>query len=589
MSSVNILDQKELIVQSWKRCHNFGLSSTGPINDLLLTGKELKEVIKENEYMIKKTTSILEKLYPTIHSSGLVTVIVDRNGTIIHKVGKWDIEESLDYMSIGSNWSEKIKGTNAIGLAIYEKKPIITHAEHHFYVKNHFLTCAASPIYSPTGEFIGAINISARKELYHPFTISLVSIVAEAVQNRLLLEHKNHEKLLALKEIELTANLYTSPLLTLDHEKRIIRANQTARHFLGDDCIGKEFQANQGYSINVISDGSNKAFRSVVSLHKTSKKNSQGINLYTTSDIIGSCEKIVRVRKIVNKAASSDYPLIIYGESGTGKELIAQSLHTAGPRKMKPFIALNCSAIPESLIESELFGYERGAFTGANREGAPGKFEAADGGTILLDEIGDMPLRAQSTLLRVLQEKTVTRIGGDKIRPIDMRVIASTNKNLHEEVQEGRFREDLYYRLKGIFITLPPLRNRTDIIELAEHLITKLDNPSVRLSEEAKQKLIAYHWPGNIRELNSILIQASFFAEGNEIKGEDIQFVDEYERQKNRKDSEVKTPLSLNNAEKDAIIKALHSVEWNISKAANILKISRNTLYLKIKKYNLKR
>ena len=245
---------------------------------------------------------------------------------------------------------------------------------------------------------------------------------------------------------------------------------------------------------------------------------------------------------------------------------------------MKPFIAVNCSAIPESLIESELFGYERGAFTGANREGAPGKFEAADGGTILLDEIGDMPLRAQSTLLRVLQEKTVTRIGGDKIRPIDMRVIASTNKNLHEEVQEGRFREDLYYRLKGIFITLPPLRNRTDIIELAEHLITKLDNPSVRLSEEAKQKLIAYHWPGNIRELNSILIQASFFAEGNEIKGEDIQFVDEYERQKNRKDSEVKTPLSLNNAEKDAIIKALHSVEWNISKAANILKIAKYTI-----------
>ncbi|WHY87795.1 sigma-54-dependent Fis family transcriptional regulator [Neobacillus novalis] len=584
MSSVNLSDQIKVIDSSWKRCHSLGLSPTGPINNLLLTGKDLQTVLKENEYLIKHTTSILEKLYPSIHSSELVTVIVDRNGTIVHKIGKLEIEESLDYMSVGSNWSEEIKGTNAIGLAIHEKKPIITHAEHHFYVKNHFLTCAASPIYSPTREVIGAVNISARKELFHPFMISLTSIIAEAVQNRLLLEQANHEKVLALKEINHTANLYTFPLLTLDHEKRILRANQHARHLLGEDCIGKEFQAKQGHSIDILSDQSKKVFRSVISLHTTNKKGPQVNNLYTISDIIGSCEKIVWIRKMVNKAALTDYPIIIYGESGTGKELIAQSLHTAGSRKRKPFIAVNCSAIPENLIESELFGYERGAFTGANRDGAPGKFEAADGGTIFLDEIGDMPLKAQAALLRVLQEKTVTRIGGVEVKRIDTRVIAATNKNLREEVQSGRFREDLYYRLKGIIITPPALRNRSDIIELSEHLITKLDNPTVRLSEEAKQKLVSYRWPGNIRELNSILMQASFFAEGNEIKAEDLHFVSEYEQQT---DSEEKTPITLINAEIDVIKRALYSVEWNISKAADILKISRNTLYLKIKKYNL--
>lgn len=588
MSSVNLLNLRKIIDLSWKRCHSFGLSPTDSINDFLLMDKDLQEVMKKNEYLIKHSTYILEKLYPTFQSSGLVTVIVDKNGTILYKIGKLDIEESFDYMSVGSNWSEEMKGTNAIGLVIHEKKPIITHAEHHFFVTNHFLTCAASPIYSPTGEFIGAINISARKELYHPFTISLASIIAEAVQNRLLLEHKNHEKLLTLKEIDHTTNLFSYPLLTLDEDKKIIRANQTARQFLGDDCIGKEFHAKQGYTVDILSDQTKKIFRSIVSLHKTNQKSSQDIKLYTTHDIIGSCESIVRVKKVVNKASFSDYPIIIYGESGTGKELIAQSLHTAGPRKMKPFIALNCSAIPESLIESELFGYERGAFTGANREGAPGKFETADGGTIFLDEIGDMPLKAQAVLLRVLQEKTVTRIGGGKVRFIDTRVIAATNKNLREEVQAGRFREDLYYRLKGIYITLPSLRNRTDIIVLAEHLITKLDTPSMSLSEEAKQKLISYLWPGNIRELKSVLMQASFFAEGNEIKGEDLHFEDEYELQSNRKDSEEKTPLSLNNTEKAAILKALQSVEWNISKAANILQISRNTLYQKIKKYNLR-
>lgn len=215
MSLENLVDRMDLIDRSWKRCHNFGLSPSDPINDLLLTGKNLQEVLKENEYIIKHATSIFKKLYPTIHSRGFVTVIVDRNGTIIHKVGKLDVEDSVDYLPVGSNWSEEKKGTNAMGIAIYEKEPIIIHAEHHFYIKNHFLTCAASPIYSPTGEFIGAINISARKELYHPFTISLTSIIAETLQNQLLLEQTNHEKILALKELELTSNFPTIPLLAL--------------------------------------------------------------------------------------------------------------------------------------------------------------------------------------------------------------------------------------------------------------------------------------------------------------------------------------------------------------------------------------
>ncbi len=589
MSSVDLFNQRNIIDLSWKRCQMFGLSPTGPIQDIKFTGKKLQEVLTENENLINHTTAILEKLYPTIHSSGIVTVVADGNGTIIHKIGNLDIDASIDYFSIGTNWSEEVKGTNAIGLAIYEKKNIITHAEHHFHVKNHFLTCAASPIFSPSGEFIGAVNISARKELFHPSMVSLASMIVEAVQNRLLMDHVQREKLLALKEIEITANLSSTPHLTLNHERRIIRANKPAQQVLGSDCIGQEFHMKGGYSVDIIDDYSNKVFRSVVSLHRTNTKSSQEKKLYTTSDIIGSCAKIANVRKVVKKAALSEYPIIIYGETGTGKELIAQSLHTSGTRKMKPFIAVNCSAIPDSLIESELFGYERGAFTGARREGAPGKFEAADGGTIFLDEIGDMSLKAQAALLRVLQEKTVTRIGGDTVKVIDTRVIAATNKNLREEVLAGRFREDLYYRLRGIFITLPPLRNRTDIIELAQHLMTKLDTPSITLSDDAKEKLISYHWPGNVRELKSVLMQASFFAEDKIINGEDLHFENEFERKPTHEHTEGNSPHSLTNTEKTAILQALNSVEWNITKAANILQISRNTLYLKIKKYELQK
>lgn len=587
MPLVNLVERVDIIDRSWKRCQNFGLSPSDPMDDSILTGSALQEVLTANQSMIRHATFILENLYPAIHSQGLVTVIVDRNGTIIHKVGQLDRNETIDYLPIGSNWSEKRKGTNAMGLAIYEKKPIITHAEHHFYVKNHFLTCAASPIYSPTGELIGAINISAKKEMYHPFMISLTTTLAESIQTRLLLDKTKQEKVLALKELEVTSNLSTVPLLTLDRENTIIRANQAARFILGENCMGDEFHVAKGYSVEVITDQSQNIHSSVVSLNKANKEDETAKKLYTTSDIIGSCPKIEKVRNMITKAAVFDYPVIIYGKSGTGKELIAQSLHSNGSRFGKPFVAVNCSAIPENLIESELFGYEKGAFTGANHKGSPGKFEAANGGTIFLDEIGDMSLKAQAALLRVLQESMVTRVGGVKVIPINTRVIAATNKNLREEIKAGRFREDLYYRLKGIFITVPPLKDRTDILELADHFIHSLDHSSVSLSDKAKQKILAYHWPGNIRELKSVLIQASFLAVGNEIKADDLHFEDVYEQQTQQIEMVEKKPSSLGQTEKEAITQALTSAGWNISKAARILKISRNTLYLKMKKHGL--
>jgi len=587
MPLMNLVERVDIIDRSWKRCQNFGLSPSDPMDDSILTGSALQEVLTANQSMIRHATLILENLYPAIHSQGLVTVIVDRNGTIIHKVGQLDRNETIDYLPIGSNWSEKRKGTNAMGLAIYEKKPIITHAEHHFYVKNHFLTCAASPIYSPTGELIGAINISAKKEMYHPFMISLTTTLAESIQTRLLLDQTKQEKVLALKELEVTSNLSTVPLLTLDRENTIIRANQAARFILGENCMGDEFHVAKGYSVEVITDQSQNIHSSVVSLNKANKEDETAKKLYTTSDIIGSCPKIEKVRNMITKAAVFDYPVIIYGKSGTGKELIAQSLHSNGSRFGKPFVAVNCSAIPENLIESELFGYEKGAFTGANHKGSPGKFEAANGGTIFLDEIGDMSLKAQAALLRVLQESMVTRVGGVKVIPINTRVIAATNKNLREEIKAGRFREDLYYRLKGIFITVPPLKDRTDILELADHFIHSLDHSSVSLSDKAKQKILAYHWPGNIRELKSVLIQASFLAVGNEIQADDLHFEDVYEQQTQQIEMVEKKPSSLGQTEKEAITQALTSAGWNISKAARILKISRNTLYLKMKKHGL--
>lgn len=581
-----LFDKYNLISQSWKRCHEFGLSPTDPFEDSILTGKALSDLILENEPLINHASSAINTLFPNYYS-GLVITLVDRNGTIIHKVGQLDVTSSVDVLSIGSNWSEANKGTNAMGLAIYTKEPIITHADHHFYVKNQFLTCAASPIYSPSGELIGAVNISARKELYHPFIFSLTNIMATFIQNSLLLDMAKNEKVLTMKELEATANLANVPLLSLDDDQRIIRANQSARKLLGDDCLGQEFHNTKGYPTKVVSDPTRKQYRSILALNTPTNKKLTPQPLYTIKDIVGSCPKMNEIRRIVQKAALTDFPIILYGESGTGKELIAQSLHTSGPRGDQPFIAVNCSAIPENLIESELFGYEKGAFTGANRDGGIGKFEAANGGTLFLDEIGDMSLKAQAVLLRVLQEKSVTRVGGIKTIPINTRVIAATHKNLRREIEAGRFREDLYYRLKGVVLTLSPLRERSDLIELSNHLMKHLEYPSLPLSKDAKLKLLSYHWPGNVRELKSVLMQASFLADANEIKAKDLDFEIEYE-QESPSLQEEKDPLtSLVHSEKEVIRRTLEYVSWNISKAATILKISRNTLYLKIKKYHL--
>jgi transcriptional regulator with PAS, ATPase and Fis domain len=287
---------------------------------------------------------------------------------------------------------------------------------------------------------------------------------------------------------------------------------------------------------------------------------------------------------LAQKAAQVDFPVMILGESGTGKELFAQMIHQTGPRAQEPFVAVNCSSISENLIESELFGYEGGAFTGAQREGRIGKFEAARKGTIFLDEIGDMSLRAQAALLRVLQEKVVTPVGSNQSRPVHARVVAATHRNLPEEVKAGRFRADLYYRLKGVLVELPPLRKRSDILELAENQIKQIapDRP-ITLTKEAKAMLTSYFWPGNVRELQGVLIQATFLTDDDEIDCEHIQL----EGLEEGPPSPETGMMSLRETECQAIKKALYASGGNVSQAAKLLQIGRNTLYRKMADYRI--
>ncbi len=311
---------------------------------------------------------------------------------------------------------------------------------------------------------------------------------------------------------------------------------------------------------------------------------------YGIDEIIGKSKKMEEIFELIHTVADSEAVVMVRGESGTGKELIARAIHANSKRKYGPLIALSCGALPETLLESELFGYEKGAFTGAQYS-RKGRLEMADKGTLFLDEIGDISPRTQLDLLRVLQEKTIYRLGSSQPIKIDVRIVSATNRNLEEAVREGNFREDLYYRLNVVSIHVPPLRERKeDIPLLASHFLKKYTVENQKkidaVSGAAMEMLIAYHWPGNVRELENVIERSVVVCKANKIMPKDLP---ETVTQAARETRCPVNPRSLEEAEKIHIQKALDENDWNISQSAKILGIDRVTLYNKIKKYNIDR
>lgn len=587
LNSTNIVEQsRDFVENSWKRCLNLGYQPEYAANDQIISPNEVQQLLQENNELLTIAGSILEKkLFPHIKKRKQIILIADLNGNILFSVGNMEFSKDAQkvQLQVGANWHEKNKGTNAIGLALHEKQPNIVYGRDHFFAENQFLSCSSCPIYSSTGEVIGVINISGDKK--EPFTkddLLLVQLTADTIQNYLLYEKSRKEHLLTLKELDVLSHSHPQALLSLDQENRIVRANRAAEKLLGENYIGQPLPKSGNYQVETIYDQTRKVWRSIALFTPKTSQDSKRTP-YTFSEIKGNCPKIEQVKRMAMKASYSEFPILLSGESGTGKELFAQSIHNNSLRRNEPFIAINCSAIPDALIESELFGYKEGAFTGAKAKGSIGKFEAANHGTIFLDEIGDMSLKAQAALLRVLQEKTIMPVGSNTSKPIDVRVIAATHRNLKKEIEKGNFREDLYYRIRGIGITLPSLRERTDILVLAEDYLKKMDYKG-GFTVEAKKTLTTYHWPGNVRELRSVLMEAMFLAEGENI--DNIHLNLELESVEKKHESGRKI-LTLKEAETEAIKAALREAEGNISKAAQILEIGRNTLYRKLKEYGL--
>ena len=313
---------------------------------------------------------------------------------------------------------------------------------------------------------------------------------------------------------------------------------------------------------------------------------------YTIDSIIGKSKRIKFLKNEALKASSNQFPILISGESGTGKELFAQAIHHAGPRKLFPFVRINCAAIPKDLLESELFGYDKGAFTGARTGGKPGKFELAHNGTVFLDEIGDLPLEMQPKLLRVLEDKEFERVGGNTVIRSDFRLIAATNQNLNKMVSSGYFRKDLFYRLNVIPLRIPSLRKRRkDIVLIARHLLNKLAQdatmPNVSMALDAEKALTKYDWPGNVRELSNVLERALSSIEGHTIEHEHLPFYINRDSLPAQRTEYASIRVTQAKAEKSAILRALEETANNKTQAAELLGIHRTLLYKKMKKHGI--
>jgi sigma-54 dependent transcriptional regulator, acetoin dehydrogenase operon transcriptional activator AcoR len=481
------------------------------------------------------------------------------------------------------------------------------------------------------------ILICTSNESHDSFTLLILEMLASFISARLETHVKLQEIFLKNEHMKQITETVSAGSLSLDKFGTILLLNEVGAEMLGlttDEVLGKpisEVLDNQAFSLNVLKTGKpildkeikikiNKGqyyflFSSVplfdnlnepigVLFHfKDIRKEVEMIvntkSFFHFDDIIYQCEEMEDLIQLAKKAALQDSSILIEGESGTGKELIAQSIHNYSSRSKKPFIVIDCSAIPRNLVESELFGYEEGSFTGSHKGGRMGKFERANGGTVFLDEIGEMPLEIQSKLLRVIQSRSITRVGGHEPIPINIRIIAATNRNLAHEVSEGSFRHDLYYRLNVINLFVPALRDRKGDLPLLVHKLMektakreKRDVPN--LSDRIMRVLETYAWPGNIRELENTMERAVILANG-EIDYQQLPKRLLETENRNESSTPVKTEPFINHTgqkpktvmEKQLIINALKELKGNKSKVAKKLGIARSTLYEKMYQYQL--
>lgn len=604
---------RSTIWNSWMRSVNAGVSAGSMAYEFVSTG-ELNERLAVNRALIDSAEEVMKGLL-AYNPRGHIN-LADADGITLAFCG-------LDLTPVGSLLLESIQGTNCTGLALVEDRLTYVLAEENFAndLRQRRMHCAAAPIRDAERRTVAVLTLTADPGWFHFHTLGTVQAAAEAVSRQMTLQT-------LLQQQQTVLEVLNEGLVVLDEHGAIKALNRYARKLfrVSADLLGQPFQ-HLGQSelnheiLSLTGDGLRDLDCNFLLQDHTQLACLVSVCLMGQGGRVISLRENRRIREITRRivgtqasytfdtiqgvslamqdalrlgliASRSDCTTLIFGESGTGKELFAQAIHNASERASGPFVAVNCGAIPRDLVQSELFGHVEGAFTGSARGGSTGKFELAEGGTIFLDEIGDMAFDAQVSLLRVLQESEVTRVGAKRSQRVDVRIIAATHRDLRQAVDAGAFREDLYYRLNVFSLTVPPLRRRAeDIPLLARHFLARcaqsLRKPVNGIAPAALELLLAHRWPGNVRELENMIERAVNLAQSEQLQPADLALEATASRILPADRPGRDENLDLADQEMKVIAAALRSTGGNIRLAARRLNVSRGGLYKKMHRFGL--
>lgn len=632
------------VTRSWHRCiKEYKLEPQGPRKIAVRDPVAVKELQQRMGELLRVARAEMESLYEQISGSGFAVMLADSQGTLLNTITDPTLQREFRQAGLwlGALWDERHEGTNGIGTCIAEGASVTVHREEHFRGYNMALSCSGAPILDPHGELLAVLDASSvnslDSRLIQRHTMALVNMSASLISRWNFLHEFRDAFVLRFHSRPEFVGLLHEALLAVDANGLVLATNESALLQLGcpnrKQLVGKPISDLFQFDFATLEQRARREPGAIWPVRDVALGRRffaivrapmvQHVNNPFRAATTGAAESLAQIQvdarvdvhqkyvgndDAIRKALACGHqlfakqvPILLQGATGSGKEAFARTLHRESHWHDKPFVSINCGAIPESLIESELFGYGRGAFPGASKDGRVGRIQQSSGGTLFLDEICDMPMALQTSLLRVIEEREITQVGSETTIPVDLHVISASHRDIRTMVANGEFREDLYYRLNGISLSLPLLRDRTDKADLIRALLhEESPDASIDIARDAFQRLIDYPWPGNVRQLRNVLRTASVLCRDHMIRlsnlpqeildgdlGAPTAKIAAGADAQHAQDAAGSPSTALREAERAALLRELERLRWNVSRTAHALNISRNTLYRKMHKHGI--